>query len=287
MIAISTATATVPAAHMKLGLPDAGSRPTDTTERRSYDLLTDGFGPGYNGPLTVVVDAPKLDRVQQARVAKDVVKELEGMPGVAEVSAPAANPKGDLTIVTVTPKTGPASDGTKDLVELMRDRADEIPASSGVAAYVTGTTALNIDTADQLGKALPKYVAVVVGLALLLLMVVFRSILVPVKAAAGFLLSIGASMGLVVWMFQDGHLGGLFSVSQAGPIVSFLPVLLIGPAWETLNRSLMCPSWKTQTTSPIDAAMLSRKPSAALIGTRIERNTTVRSSSARPTTTAM
>ena len=221
-------TVALPAAHMKLGLPDAGSRPTDTTERRSYDLLTDGFGPGYNGPLTVVVDAPKLDQVQQARVAKDVVRELEGMPGVAEVSAPAVNPKGDLTIVQVTPKTGPASDGTKDLVELMRDRADTIPASSGIAAYVTGTTALNIDTADQLGKALPKYVAVVVGLALLLLMVVFRSILVPVKAAAGFLLSIGASMGLVVWVFQDGNLADLFSVSQAGPIVSFLPVLLIG-----------------------------------------------------------
>jgi len=221
-------TVALPAAHMKLGLPDAGSRPTDTTERRSYDLLTDAFGPGYNGPLTVVVDAPKLDQVQQARLAKDVVKNLEGMPGVAEVSAPAHNPKGDLTIVSVTPTTGPAADGTKDLVELMRKKAGAIPASAGVAAYVTGTTALNIDTADQLGKALPKYVAVVVGLALLLLMVVFRSVLVPVKAAAGFLLSIAASMGLVVWVFQDGHMSGLFSVSQAGPIVSFLPVLLIG-----------------------------------------------------------
>jgi RND superfamily putative drug exporter len=93
---------------------------------------------------------------------------------------------------------------------------------------VTGQTAVNIDTADQLSAALPKYVVVVVGLALLLLMVVFRSILVPLKAAAGFLLTIAASMGVVVWIFQDGNLMDLFGVAQAGPIVSFLPVLLIG-----------------------------------------------------------
>ena len=190
---------------MKLGLPDGGSRPTSTTERRSYDLLTDGFGPGYNGPLTVVVDAPKLDQVQQADLAKGVVKGLEELPGVAEVSPPATNPKGDLTIVSVTPTSGPASEATKDLVSLIRKKADAIPQSSGVEAFVTGTTALNIDTADRLGAALPKYVAVVVGLALLLLMVVFRSILVPLKAAAGFLLSIAASMGVVVWIFQDGQ----------------------------------------------------------------------------------
>jgi putative drug exporter of the RND superfamily len=97
-----------------------------------------------------------------------------------------------------------------------------------IEAYVTGTTALNIDTADQLAAALPKYIVVVVGLAVLLLMVVFRSVLVPIKAAAGFLLSIAAQMGLVVWVFQDGNLSQLFSVAQAGPIVSFLPVLPIG-----------------------------------------------------------
>jgi RND superfamily putative drug exporter len=93
---------------------------------------------------------------------------------------------------------------------------------------VTGTTALNIDTNDRLAAALPLYIAVVVGLALLLLTVVFRSVLVPIKAAAGFLLSIAASMGLVVWIFQDGHMADFFGVGQTGPIVSFLPVLLIG-----------------------------------------------------------
>jgi putative drug exporter of the RND superfamily len=218
----------LPALHMKLGLPDGGSQPTSKTERRSYDLLTQGFGPGFNGQLTVVVDAPGLEREQQKQLAQPVADEIKKFPGVAAMSPPVQNERGDVTIIQVTPTTSPAADETKDLVGLMRDKAAEIPAGSGVAAYVTGTTAVNIDTADRISSALPRYVVVVVGLALLLLMVVFRSILVPIKAAAGFLLSIAASMGLVVWIFQDGNLAELFSVSQPGPIVSFLPVLLIG-----------------------------------------------------------
>jgi putative drug exporter of the RND superfamily len=218
----------LPAMHMKLGLPDGGSKPTDNTERRAYDLLTEGFGPGFNGVLTVVVDAPDLPREQQKRLAGGVAAELEEFPHVAAVSEPTQNEKGDVTIVSVTPTGGPASDETRDLVDYMRDKADEIPERYGIGAYVTGTTALNIDTADTLSAALPKYIAVVVGLALLLLMVVFRSIWVPIKAAAGFLLSIAASMGLVVWVFQDGNLADLFAVAQTGPVVSFLPVLLIG-----------------------------------------------------------
>ncbi len=218
----------LPAMHMKLGLPDGGSKPTDNTERRAYDLLTEGFGPGFNGVLTAVVDAPDLPREQQKRLAIRVAREISTFPHVAAVSPPAQNERGDVTIVNVTPTSGPASDQTRDLVDYMRAQADAIPDRYGIEAYVTGTTALNIDTADQLAAALPKYIVVVVGLALLLLLVVFRSILVPIKAAAGFLLSIAASMGLVVWVFQDGNLADFFGVAQAGPIVSFLPVLLIG-----------------------------------------------------------
>jgi putative drug exporter of the RND superfamily len=218
----------VPATHMKLGLPDGGSKPTDNTERRAYDHLSEGFGPGFNGVLTVVVDAPDATKEQQKQIATEVTERLEEMPNVAAVSPPSQNEAGDVTISMVTPKTGPASDETRELVEYMRDQADTIPEKYGIEAYVTGTTALNIDTADTLAASLPKYVAVVVGLALLLLMVVFRSVLVPIKAAAGFLLSIGAAMGATVWIFQDGNLADLFSVAQAGPIVSFLPVLLIG-----------------------------------------------------------
>jgi RND superfamily putative drug exporter len=175
-----------------------------------------------------VVDAPKIAHAEQQQFAAEVAKRLQGFDGVAAVSPPMQNEAGDLTVVSVTPDSSPSSDATNDLVSKLRDTADEIPRSSHITAYVTGQTAVNIDTADRLAAALPRYVAVVVGLALILLMVVFRSILVPLKAAAGFLLSIGASMGLVVWVFQDGHLNGLFNVAEAGPVVSFLPILLIG-----------------------------------------------------------
>jgi RND superfamily putative drug exporter len=218
----------IPATHLKLGLPDGGSKPADTTERRAYDLLTEGFGPGFNGTLTIVVDAPGLDATEQNRIAGQLALALQGEPGIAAVSKPAQNEQKDLTIVQVTPVDGPTSDSTKDLVSLLRDKAAAIPESSGVNAYVTGTTALNIDTADALSDALPRYIAVVVGLALVLLMVAFRSILIPLKAAAGFLLSVAASMGVVVWVFQDGNLADVFSVANPSPILSFLPVLLIG-----------------------------------------------------------
>jgi uncharacterized membrane protein YdfJ with MMPL/SSD domain len=218
----------IPATHMKLGLPDDGSKSTSTTERRSYDLLTQGFGPGFNGPLTVVVDAPHLSSADQKDLANKVVEGLEKFPGVAAVSPATQNEAGDLTVVKVTPTGGPSSDETKDLVTALRAKAAEIRDQTGIEAAVTGTTALNIDTADRLDAALPKYVLVVVGLALLLLMVVFRSVLVPIKAAAGFLLSIAAAMGIVVWIFQDGNLADLLGVAEAGPIVSFLPILLIG-----------------------------------------------------------
>ncbi|HEY7045726.1 MAG TPA: MMPL family transporter [Jatrophihabitantaceae bacterium] len=215
-----------PMLHLKLGLPDAGSQPADSTERKAYDLLTEGFGPGFNGVLTVVVDAPDVPRAQQKALAAGVADELRKFPHVAAVSQPLQNPRGDVTIVNVTPTAGPSSDETRDLVTFMRDKAGELPPD--IDAYVTGRTALNIDTADQLAEALPKYVLVVVGLALLLLTVVFRSLLVPIKAALGFLLSIGAAMGVVVWVFQDGHLADLFGIARTGPVVSFLPVLLIG-----------------------------------------------------------
>ena len=128
----------------------------------------------------------------------------------------------------MTPDSSPASSETKDLVGEIRDRAEQVQEETGIEVLVTGQTAINIDTADRLAGALPLYALVVIGLALILLMVVFRSIIVPIKAALGFLLSIAASLGLVVAIFQDGHLASLFDVSKEGPIASFLPVLLIG-----------------------------------------------------------
>jgi uncharacterized membrane protein YdfJ with MMPL/SSD domain len=191
----------IPALDMKLGLPDDGSKTEETTERRAYDLLTEGFGPGFNGPLTIVVDAPDLTEEEQAEIA---------------------------TGIQVTPSGSPASDETSDLVDALRAEADRIKAETGIEGFVTGTTALNIDTSDALASKLPLYVAVVVGLALILLTVVFRSIWIPVKAVLGFLLTIAVATGLTVWIFQQGNLADVFSVAQPGPILSFLPVLMIG-----------------------------------------------------------
>jgi RND superfamily putative drug exporter len=218
----------VPALDMSLGLPDGGSHPKGDTEREAYDLLTEGFGPGFNGTLTGVVDAPDLSSSERAEIGQQMLEGVRSFPGVAAVSDPVENETGELTVVQVTPTTGPASPETEELVQALRDKADETQKETGVNAYITGTTALNIDTSDQLSAALPSYVAVVVGLALLLLTAVFRSILVPIKAAVGFLLTIAAAMGVTVWIFQEGNLADLLSVAQAGPIVSFLPILMIG-----------------------------------------------------------
>jgi RND superfamily putative drug exporter len=217
----------LPALHLNLGLPDDGSWPTSTTERRAYNLLAKGFGAGFNGPLTIVVDAPNSSVQRQKEIASAVSHGLDEIPGVAAVSPPMHNQAGDVTVISVTPTGSPASGATNDLVAVIRKKAAQIPVDEDIHSYVTGTTALNIDTSASLSAALPTYIAVVVGLALLLLTVVFRSIWVPIKAAAGFLLSIASSMGVVVWIFQDGHLAHLFNVAQTGPIVSFLPVLLI------------------------------------------------------------
>src|SRR5262249_56498462 len=172
----------IPALHMKLGLPDDGSWPPSTTERRAYDLLAKGFGPGFNGPLTIVVDAPSSSLDRQQEIATAVSRGLEKLPGVAAVSPPMHNHAGDITVVSVTPAASPASGATNDLVSLIRTKADRIPDKENIHGYVTGTTALNIDTSARLSAALPSYIAVVVGLALLLLTVVFRSIWVQIKA---------------------------------------------------------------------------------------------------------
>ena len=123
----------VPATHMELGLPDAGSDPADSTTRQAYDLLEDGFGPGFNGPLTVVVDAPNLPAHEQERVAKAVTEELKTFDGVAYVSEPSQNEAGDLTVVQVTPTSGPTTQETRDLVTALRDKADEVNAASAAS----------------------------------------------------------------------------------------------------------------------------------------------------------
>ncbi|WP_327253124.1 MMPL family transporter [Streptomyces sp. NBC_01244] len=205
----------IPASRLEMGLPDDGAQPVSTTQRQAYDMLSEGFGPGFNGPLMVVVDGDKA-------LADQTVERIKGLDGVAAVMPATQNEAKDAAVISVIPKDRPSSVETEDLVHEIRDGSD-----SG-KVFVTGATAMNIDFSQKMNDALLPYLALVVGLAFLLLMLVFRSILVPLKAALGFLLSVVAALGAVVAVFQWGWLGSLFGVEQTGPIMSMMPIFMVG-----------------------------------------------------------
>ncbi|MET9050037.1 MMPL family transporter [Streptomyces bacillaris] len=215
----------IPATSLEMGLPDDGAQPKSTTQRQAYDTLSDGFGPGFNGPLLVVVDGGNSSDPKAA--ADQVAKKIESL-GVAAVVPPAFNKAGDAATITVIPKDRPSSHATEEVVHDIRDAGKDIKADTGAEVLVTGATAMNIDFSQKMNDALLPYLALVVGLAFLLLMLVFRSILVPLKAALGFLLSVVAALGAVVAVFQWGWLGSLFGVEQTGPIMSMMPIFMIG-----------------------------------------------------------
>jgi RND superfamily putative drug exporter len=223
---IGLGAAAVPATSLELGLPDDGSQPTSTTQRRAYDLLSEGFGPGFNGPLMVVVDGK--DSADPQALFKEVSDEVKGLDNVVTVTPPAPNKAGDTATITVIPDAKPSSATTEELVHAIRDTGAEVAAGQDGQVLVTGATAMNIDVSQKLNDALLPYLALVVGLAFLLLIVVFRSILVPLKAALGFLLSVLAALGAVVAVFQWGWLSGLMGVEETGPVMSMMPIFMVG-----------------------------------------------------------
>ncbi|MFF3913039.1 MMPL family transporter [Streptomyces sp. NPDC001852] len=218
--------AAIPAASLELGLPDDGAQPTSTTQRRAYDLLSEGFGPGFNGPLMIVVDAK--DSAHPKKAFTEVGNEIKGLKDVVTVTPAVPNKAGDTATITVVPGSKPSSHTTEDLVHAIRDKGAAIAEKTDSKVLVTGTTAMNIDVSQKLNDALLPYLALVVGLAFLLLIVVFRSVLVPLKAALGFLLSVMAALGAVVAVFQWGWLSGLMNVEQTGPVMSMMPIFMVG-----------------------------------------------------------
>ncbi|MER6085161.1 MMPL family transporter [Streptomyces sp. NPDC001833] len=216
----------VPMTQLQLGMPGDEAKSTSTTERRAYDDLAEGFGPGFNGPLTIVVDAKGA---ADAKAGVSTVRErIARTDGVVSVSQPRFDKAADTAVFTATPSTGPTDEKTKTLVRTIRGERPAIESAAGASFEVTGTTALNIDISGKVQSALVPYLVTVVGLAVILLLVVFRSLLVPVKAALGFLLSVLAALGAVVLVFQQGHAAGLFGVDQTGPIMSLMPIFLVG-----------------------------------------------------------
>jgi putative drug exporter of the RND superfamily len=214
----------VPLFSMRLAFSDAGNDPASLTTRQAYDLLADGFGAGYNGPLLIAADL-RGPRARSGLARLDA--RLSRVPGVASAGPPAVNAAGDAAVIVVYPATAPQSAQTASLVRRLRDQV--IPAAtagSGVTALVGGETAAGVDTSAYLAGRLPWVIAAVVLLAFVLLAVVFRSIAVPVKAAAMNLLSIGAAYGVIVAVYQWGWLGGLFGAGRAGPIDPWIPLMM-------------------------------------------------------------
>ena len=212
-----------PALSMRLGQTDAGTLSTSSTQRRAYDLLGTGFGKGFNGPLLLVAEIPAGD----AGALTTVTDAVRQDPDVQAVGQPRLNPAGDTAVIRVLPKSSPQAAATSDLVG--RLRSDVIPGAvtaSDVKVYVGGSTAAFIDISDRIASRLPWFIGVVIGLSFILLTIVFRSLLVPLKAAIMNVLSIGAAYGVIVAVFQWGWFRGLFGVEQSLPIVSFIPMMM-------------------------------------------------------------
>jgi len=216
--------AAIPATQLALALPDGGSLSEEETARRAYDLTADAFGPGRNGPLVVTVDITQTTDIFGD--LDSIADELAEVPGVASVGTPIPNPTVDTAIIQVIPTTGPSDPETRALVEHIRELAPRIEARFDTPVAVTGATAVAIDVSAQLDAALLPFGIVVVGLSIVLLMMVFRSIVVPLKAALGYLLSVLASFGIVVAVFQWGWGAEALHVVP-GPILSFMPILLM------------------------------------------------------------
>ncbi|MDX6636986.1 MAG: putative drug exporter of the superfamily [Solirubrobacterales bacterium] len=217
-----------PALGLRLGSSDAGNDATTTTTRQAYDLLARGFGKGVNGPLLVVAQVPKT---HSGATAKQLATALRQTPGVTSVAAPQLNPAGDTATVLVYPTSAPQSQATTTLVKHLRnDVIPPVARATHSSVYVGGATATDVDFAAVLSSKLPLFIGIVILLSALLLLVVFRSLLIPLQAAAMNLLSFGASLGVIQAVFERGWGGSLFG-AQPGPIEAFVPVMMFAIAF--------------------------------------------------------
>jgi RND superfamily putative drug exporter len=214
----------LPVLGIRFGFPDAGNDNATTTTRQAYQMLSDGFGPGANGPLLLAAElSGPADRAGLTNLAS----RLEQVPGVAAVLPPELNPAGDTAVLTVVPTTSPQSEATQALVRTLRD--DVVPAAvsgTGISVHVGGTTAAAIDSTEDTTARLPLLIGGVVGLSFLLLLTVFRSVVVAVKAAALNLLSLGAAYGVVALVLEGGWAGRLIGIDTPTPLPAFIPVLM-------------------------------------------------------------
>jgi putative drug exporter of the RND superfamily len=213
----------LPAFRMRLGFADAGNRPTTDTTRRAFDLLAKGFGPGANGPLFLAATA--RDEADRAFL-QTLADRLSSVPGVGGATPAIYGPGGDVALIQVFPSTAPQDDATADLVHRLRDRLPDLVGPAGPMVHVGGAPAAAIDFADFSASRLPVFIAVVLAVSFVVLMLVFRSLLVPLKAVVMNLLSIGAAYGVLVAVFQWGWGAGVLGVGEPGPVEAWAPMML-------------------------------------------------------------
>lgn len=220
--------AAIPVTKMELGIPSGATANLDTTTRQSYDAIAGGFGEGFNGPLLLVAEPKDSSGAVTPEVLGGLVQELMQWKDVSVVSPLGVNETGTMAILNLIPKSGPTDLETQDLVKALRDPDSALTQKYGVTLGVTGFTAINIDMSAKLGEAFPLYVGVIVILSIIILLLVFRSVIVPIKATVGFLLSVLATFGITTAVFQWGWVHALFGFDTGGPLLSFMPILVTG-----------------------------------------------------------
>lgn len=225
-VVIGLGVVAVPALSLNLALPNAGVLPPSSEARQSYDLVGEEFGPGFNGPL--ILTGTIVTSTDPLTLMEDLGDAVADIPGVKEVALATPNETADTGIVQIVPETAPDDPATADLVRELRSHHDEWLDEFGIDLKVTGFTAVGIDISDQLGNALLPFGIFVIGLSLILLTIVFRSLWVPITAALGYLLSIVAAFGVVGAVFEWGWFADLLHVAKVGPIISFMPIILMG-----------------------------------------------------------
>lgn len=217
----------VPFLGISFAMPDASNDPEDTSSRQAYDALAVGFGPGYNGPLLVVADLSDADPELRPAALDRLRSALAGTDGIATVSSPRVNPDGDAALFTALPTTGPQDGATADLVHTVRDRViPDATEGTGAAAYVGGRSASVIDLNAMLVERLPYLIGGVVLVSMLLLLLAFRSVVIPLTAAVMNLLSVGAAFGVLALVLEGGWAGGLVGIDQAAPAAGYVPVIM-------------------------------------------------------------
>ncbi|NMO95139.1 MMPL family transporter [Paenibacillus lemnae] len=220
--------AAIPVAEMKMGIPSSDTANLDTTARQSYDAVAGAFGEGFNNPLIIVAESRDDGKPVAPEMLGGALMELQNYEDVALVSPMGMNADGSMAIISLIPKSGPNDEATKDLVKALRNPDADLAKNFNLSLGVTGITAINIDMSEKLAEVFPLYIGIIVILSIIILLLVFRSIIVPIKATIGFVLSVLATFGITTAVFQWGWLHSLFAFDTGGPLLSFMPIMVTG-----------------------------------------------------------